>query len=135
MQTNEIALKDQLEKGFYTSLKANTEEDKKKIYNALETCDKLLNNCVGEQIKLKDIYIESFIRHDEATNRDIPKYRTILFAEDGTTYVTTAYGVYNALRKIITIYGEPQTWDGAKDVQVVKRPVGNGKETLTLKLV
>lgn len=134
-ENNQITLKtenDAFQKGFYCSIKAETKEDKKRIYNALESCDKLLNESVGEVIDLKDVYVESFVHHDDKTNTDQVKYRTILFGADGTSYATTAYGVYNALRKIFSIYGDAATWSEPLKVQVIKRPIGNGKETLTL---
>lgn len=119
------------DKGYYSSLKLETKEDKKRMYNALESCDNLLNNCVGQEINLKDIYIESYNQTDDNGDSHA-KYRTILFDDQGTSYVTTAYGVYNALRKIVSIYGEPTTWSEPLKVQVIKRPIGKGRETLTL---
>ena len=57
------------------------------------------------------------------------------FAEDGKTYVSTSYGIYNVLNKIFAIYGTPDKWEKGIGVEVAKRPVGNGKEMLTLKLI
>lgn len=133
--SNELALKsnadDKFEKGYYSSLNTATPEEKKRMFNALESCDKLLNECVGQEINLKDIYVESYMARDEQ-HAGQTKYRTILFDADGTSYVTTAYGVFNALRKIMSLYGEPNTWPEPIKVQVIKRPIGGGKETLTL---
>lgn len=131
---NQLTTLNNFENGSYSSIKIKSQDDLKRVYNALETCDKLLNDCVGEEIDIKDIYIESFISKHDNTEGNV-KYRTILFADDGTTYVTTAYGVFNALRKIVSMYGEPSTWETPLKVQVVKRSIGHGKETLTLKLI
>lgn len=121
----------------YTSVKANNVEDKKSIYNALEKCDVLLNDIVGTEINIKDFYIEE--RHKEETDENgevkvITKYRTILFDTEGKTYATGSYGVYNALRRICMVYGEP-TWNEGVMVRVDKKPIGNGKTQLTLVLV
>ncbi len=122
----------------YSSIKANTVEEKKNVYNALEKCDVLLNDIVGTEINVKDFYIEE--RHKEEVNEEtgevksVVKYRTILFDLDGKTYATGSYGVYNALRRICLVYGEP-TWTEGVMVKVEKKPIGNGKTQLTLVLV
>lgn len=122
----------------YSSIKANTVEEKKNVYNALEKCDVLLNDIVGTEINVKDFYIEE--RHKEEVNEEtgevksVVKYRTILFDTDGKTYATGSYGVYNALRRICLVYGEP-TWTEGVMVKVEKKPIGNGKTQLTLVLV
>lgn len=122
----------------YSSVKANNVEERKSIYNALEKCDVLLNDIIGTEINIKDFYIEE--RHkqeiDEVTGetKTIVKYRTILFDTEGKTYATGSYGVYNALRRISMVYGEP-TWTEGVLVRVDKKPIGNGKTQLTLVLV
>lgn len=132
--SNELTLFENTNRPFYCSVKTDSIEEKKKLFNALENCDLLLNNCVGEKIVMRDIYVEQYIdKKDE--NDDKVKYRTIIFAEDGKTYVSTSYGIYNILNKIFAIYGTPDKWTEGIAVEVAKRPVGNGKEMLTLKLV
>jgi len=122
----------------YSSVKATTVEERKTVYNALEKCDILLNDIIGTEINVKDFYIEE--RHKEETDettgeiKKVVKYRTILFDTDGKTYATGSYGVYNALRRICLVYGEP-TWNEGVLVKVDKKPIGNGKSQLTLVLV
>lgn len=122
----------------YSSVKATSVEERKTVYNALEKCDVLLNDIIGTEINIKDFYIEE--RHkvetDESTGevKTITKYRTILFDTEGKTYATGSYGVYNALRRICMVYGEP-TWTDGVMVKVDKKPIGNGKTQLTLVLV
>lgn len=132
---NEIALFENTNRPFYCSVKTDSIEEKKKLFNALENCDLLLNNCVGQQIVMKDIYVEQYIDKKDENDDGKVKYRTIIFAEDGKTYVSTSYGIYNILNKIFAIYGTPDKWTEGIAVEVAKRPVGNGKEMLTLKLV
>ena len=119
---NEIALFENNNRPFYCSVRTESVEEKKKLFNALENCDLLLNNCVGQQIVMKDIYVEQYIDKKDEN-------------EDGKTYVSTSYGIYNVLNKIFAIYGTPDKWENGIAVEVSKRPVGNGKEMLTLKLI
>lgn len=124
-----------VQKNVFCSLVAETEEEKKKLFNTLESCDVLLNDCIGQEISIKDIYVEKRQVADEETGELKIKYRTILFDENGQTYATGSYGIYNALKKIISIYDLPQTWKEPLKVKVSKKPIGNGKQSLTLILV
>lgn len=127
----------------YCTKKAETFEERKELFNALETCDNLLNDCVGAVISLKDVYIEKREREFSEANEEtgeveekkVNKYRTILFDENGTTYVTGSYGIFNAISKIILAFGEPARWQEPLKVEVIKRPLADNKQTLTLKVV
>lgn len=115
----------------YCSLNVETTEEKKKLFNTLESCDLLLNDCVGQVIALKDVYVEEKQVQDEDGNLKT-KWRTILFDSNGQTYATGSYGIYNILRKIFSIYGTPETWSEPLEVEVAKKNIGNGKSSLTL---
>ena len=134
-EKNELTLFSGVKQNIYCSKAVESEEDKKELFNALETCDALLNDCVGTEIEIKDIYVEEREVVDEETGELKKKYRTILFDASGQTYATGSYGIYNIIKKIVTIYGLPETWENPLKVKVAKRPIGNGKQSLTLTLV
>lgn len=134
-EKNQMTLFTGVKNNMYCSIEATTDEAKKQLFNALETCDALLNDCVGQEISLKDIYVEEKQVADVETGEVKVKYRTILFDENGQTYATGSYGIYNIIKKIISIYGLPTTWENPIKVKVSKRPIGNGKQSLTLTLV
>ena len=134
MEKNELTLFNGQGNRTYCSKVVEKEEDKKDLFNALETCDALLNDCVGQEINIKDVYCEEREVVDEDTGETKKKYRTILFDVSGQTYATGSYGIFNIMRKLFTIYGMP-TWENGVKVKVAKRPIGNGKSTLTLTLV
>ena len=134
-EKNEITLFTGVKNKIYCSIVAESEESKKQLFNALETCDALLNDCVGQEIAIKDIYVEEREITDEETGEVKPKYRTILFDENGQTYATGSYGIFNIVKKIVSIYGLPTTWENPVKVKVSKRPIGNGKQSLTLTLI
>lgn len=134
-ERNEMTLFTGVKANVYCSIEAVTEESKKQLFNALETCDALLNDCVGQEIELKDIYVEERQVADEETGEIKNKFRTILFDVNGQTYATGSYGIYNIIKKIVQIYGLPTSWENPIKVKVAKRPIGNGKSSLTLTLV
>lgn len=147
-EKNELMIFDKEKASIYTSLNCESVEDKKSLYNALENCDVLLNDVVNTEILMKDIYIQEMTKtvKDEKTGEvkfnektgevlTIKKYRTIIFDVDGKTYATGAYGVVNSLKRIISVFGEPATWESPIKVKVVKKPIKDGKQSLSLILV
>ena len=131
-EKRELTLFSGIKQNVYCSKLAETEKEKKELFNALETCDALLNDCVGQEINIKDIYVEEKQVVDNETGELKTKFRTILFDESGQTYATGSYGIFNVLKKIVSIYGLPTTWEKPLKVKVAKRPIGNGKQSLTL---
>lgn len=134
-ESKELTLFSGVKQNIYCSKKAETDEEKKELFNALESCDALLNDCVGQEIEIQDIYVEEKQVVDETTGELKNKYRTILFDVTGQTYGTGSYGIYNILKKIVGIYGLPEAWEKPLKVKVTKRPIGNGKQSLTLTLI
>lgn len=135
MENKELTLFSENKSKMYCSKVAETEEEKKELFNALESCDALLNDCVGHEIAIKDIFVEEKQVVDKETGELKTKFRSILFDENGQTYATGSYGIYNVLRKIISIYGLPDSWEEPLKVKVAKRPIEKGKQTLTLTLI
>ena len=131
----ELTLFSGIKQNVYCSKVAETEKEKKELFNALESCDVLLNDCVGQEINIKDMYVEEKQVIDDETGEIKTKYRTILFDENGQTYATGSYGIYNVLKKIVQIYGLPESWEKPLKVKVAKRSIGNGKQSLTLTLM
>ena len=131
---NALTLFSQSASDVFSSKEVKTVEDKKALFNALETCDCLLNDCINKEITIKDVYCEKTQIADEETGEVKPKYRTILFDIDGKTYATGSYGIYNVIKKLIAIYGLP-TWEDGLTVKVIKQKVKDGKSKLSLTIV
>lgn len=128
----ELTLFSGVKQNVYCSKVAESEKEKKELFNALESCDALLNDCEGQEIEIQDVYVEEKQVVDEETGELKTKFRTILFDKSGQTYATGSYGIFNVLKKIVSIYGLPNTWEKPLKVKVAKRPIGNGKKSLTL---
>lgn len=139
---NELAIfnpENTRERECFTSFSLNSAEARIDLFNATEGADLLLNDIIGQVITINDIYIEKnpIKEVNEETGEvtfDGIKYRTILFDEDGKTYVTGSYGVYNVVRKMIDLLGIEVIKSGIK-VEVIKVPIRDGKSKLSLKLV
>ena len=123
----------------YSSLNLEEMEDKTKLYNALQKCDILLNDIKGQKINVTGVYIEKKkkaeideltgeIIHNKETGEVTLKdaYRTILFDDEGKTYVTSSFGVFNSISQIIQIFGNP-TKDNIIHVIVDEKETKNNK--------
>lgn len=133
---NNIVLfnKENNERQMFSTIDVTTMENKAKLFNATENADVLANDCVGEKFNLVDAYIERIPSIDEETGEQKIKYRTILFGEDGKTYASGAYGIYNTVAKILSIYGVETLHDKGLKVEIAKGTTKGNKTRLFLKV-
>ena len=109
----------------YCSIKHTTTEEKKALYNMMNSSDERLADCINQVIKVKDLYIESVeVKNEEGITSIAP--RIILMDTEGRTYASVSVGIYNSLRKLIQVFGEP-TWPEGIAVKVVQHTKGNRK--------
>lgn len=132
---NAIAKQSDVQNKAYCSVKAETRADKIKLFNALKECDFKLNDVVGSTIKIKDVFYQEYTKEDKETGETRTGHRTIIFGDDGKTYVTASNYLYNTLRQIISVFGTPTEWGEPLAVEVVKQSMKDGKSSLSLKLV
>lgn len=133
---NNIVLfnKENQERQMFATIDASSKENKAKLFNATENADVLANDCVGEEFTLVDAYIERIPSIDEETGEQKIKYRTILFGDDGKTYASGAYGIYNTVAKILQIYGVETLHDEGLRVEIAKGTTKGNKTRLFLKV-
>lgn len=121
-----------------TTLDLTKNENKILLYNALQNCDLLLSDCKGEKIKMCNVYIEEYKKDnfDEKTGevKKVSKFRTIIFDENGKSYATGSYGVYNSVRQIVGIFGNPSI-ESPIEVEIGEREIDKNKKSLILTMV
>ena len=101
----------------YCSFIAETANDKAKLYNALNAPEVKIADHIGKEITMKDVIIEAVDIVDEKTGEVRTTPRITLIDVSGHTYTATSYGIYNSLKRIFALYGEP-TWDEGIPVRV-----------------
>lgn len=89
----------------FTTLKSESIDDKKKIYNASKSCDVFLKDIKGQEIEVKDAFITEYEKKDLDDNGN-PRigHKTILFGTDGKTYVTCSNYFFNSFAQILSAY-------------------------------
>lgn len=122
----------------FCSFATDKPEDKVKLFNMTTDPDKQLGDCIGDVINVKDVYVEvvDLTPKDDKgnpTGEPQPAARTILIAEDGTSYACVSSGIYNSLCRLIAIFGMP-TWHEPLKLKV--KQISKGKNRiLSLALV
>ena len=134
-------------KEMFCTMNLEEKENMVALYNSLQECDVKIADVKGQEIEVVDVFVEKkeVPQRDEKTDEIIfdeetgevktkTRFRTILFGSDGKTYVSAAYGVYNSLRQILPIFGNPSK-DNPITVKVGTRKLRSGKESLVLTVV
>jgi len=117
----------------FCSMKAETDEQKAKLYNAMNNPEKRLADCINMQIKAKDLYIEVVNCTNEETGEVTACPRIVIIDDKGVSYQAVSVGIYSALKKAIMVYGAP-TWVKPVTMEVKQITKGN-KKMLTLNVV
>lgn len=87
----------------FTSLKTDTIEEQKKLFNARKQCDVMIKDIKGQVIEVKDYFFAEYEKKELDDNGN-PRigHTTILFDVDGKTYVTTSNYFFNTFAEILS---------------------------------
>lgn len=131
-----IDLKDDLTgKGAgWCSLAAVDDRDKVTLFNAVTTPEKLSDQ-INKQIVLRHIYVEVVQVTSEETGEMVNAPRIVLIDDKGNGYQSVGTGIYNAVKRIIGIFGDPADWTMPHTVEVVNVSLPGGRHTFTLKII
>lgn len=117
----------------FCSMKAESAEEKIKLYNAMNNPEKRLGDCINMTIAAKDIYVEIVNCTNEETGEVTPAPRIVILDDKGVSYQCVSIGIYSAIKKIIQIFGAP-TW--TKPVKMEVKQITKGtRKMLTLNVV
>lgn len=111
-----------------------TIEDAKTIFNLQNECDEKLNDCVGENLRVKDVLIKIIEREMDEPEVDAETGEVIrdkeyskiciLIDEAGKSYVTASKMFTNRMVQLIEMYGIPKIKEGI-DIKITKISVKN----------
>lgn len=123
--------------GCYCSLSMNTDEEKKKIFNATNRADASLRECINMPIEMTGLYIEPVEFESKDDDGRVIEGKTqlsprmIIFDKAGKSYGCCSMGAYNSIKRIVSMYGLPDTWN--KPITIVPGLVTSGKnQVLTI---
>lgn len=114
-------------KATYSSMNAVTHEEKLALFKAINDTDTKVADMVNTMINLKDVYAEQVEFVNEETGELTPGVRIVLIDDQGKSYGCASAGIFNAISKLITLFGEP-TWEPPIPVKV--KAIKKGKKTI-----
>lgn len=138
MSKNELKLNDEKEMfqsavTMYTSMKCETIEEKKALFNTINSPDHSLSEYLGKVIDIKDVFCEP-VQMENLEGETVICPRVVIVDKKGETYQSVSFGVYNALTKLMAIFGQP-TWDMDMKVEVKQINLDGGKRVFTLEAI
>lgn len=141
-QETAIIKKEALETNFggnqsYCSFIPKTQEDKKKLFNTTNKCDVVINDIVGKEIIVKDVFISEYTRKDKETGAELETkgHRVVLFDTEGKSYITLSNYFFNSLIKLFGAFGTPDKWTEPITIKITKSQTKNGGEALGFELL
>lgn len=116
----------------FNSMKAQTDEERANLYNAINNPEHRLADHINMTIQAKDLYIEVVNCVNQETGEVTPCPRIVIIDTAGKGYQAVSLGIYSALKKMIQIYGAP-TWE--KGIPLTVKQVTKGdRKMLTLNI-
>ena len=107
------------QKSSFTSLKNETNEEKQIMYKAMSNPDKRLGDCINQVIFAKDLFMEEVNMTNEETGEVTTCPRIVIIDKDGTSYQSVSFGIFNALKRVISVFGSP-TWEQPIPLKVIQ---------------
>lgn len=106
----------------YMSFNATTQDEKVKLYNAINVPDYKLSDFINKTLILRDVIImgveikledSSFDKRDfDSVDEKRKANRVILIDTDGKSYAATSDGISNAVRTLMNVFGSLHFEDG-----------------------
>lgn len=118
----------------YCSLVAESEDEKLTLYNAMNNPDYRLADSINEIIHVKDVFVEVVHCTNRETGEITSCPRIVLIDVAGKGFQCVSIGVFSALKKLFSVFGEPGTWSKPLDIKVKQITKGERK-MLTLEVV
>lgn len=112
---NQLSLNEELTTGTssFCSFVAVTPEDRAVMYNATSNPDYKVSDYINTEIVIKDVYCEIVpIENEDGTASMLP--RTVLLDMDNKSYQAVSTGIFNSVKRLITVYGMPTWKDGVR---------------------
>ena len=109
-RTYDIKELSQPESNAFCSIKEDSLEAKKLVYNASNNPTHKIDDYINKEIALKDVFVEIIELANENTGELEQAPRIVLIDDKGESYQCVSNGIFGSLKKLMVIFGEP-TWE------------------------
>lgn len=93
----------------FCSFTPETKEEKKMLFNAVNSTPESLSDHINEVLEIQHIYAEAITVSDETSGEELTIPRIVLIDTTGIGYGCASKGIFHALRKLIQIMGMPSS--------------------------
>lgn len=118
----------------FCSMVPKNEDEEIILFNAMNNPEKRIGDCINLTIEVKHVFCEVVTCINRETGETNICPRIVLIDKDGVGYQAVSMGIYSALKKIISIKGNPANWKKPVKLQVTQITKGDRK-LLTFNLV
>lgn len=117
----------------FCSMTAVDNRAKVTLYNACSNPEKVADY-IGKQIKLMHFYVEVIQTVSEQTGEVVTVPRVVLIDAAGKGYQAVSIGMYNSIKRVVAMFGLPETWDAPHTVEIQQVSTKTGR-TFNLLLI
>jgi hypothetical protein len=121
-------------------------EDKKELFNLQSHVDFILNDCVGEKIRIKKVLVRTFDKPmkepivDEETGEVLKEIERsvscVLIDDSGKSYATGSKTfTYNLMNYLTEFDGATELETTGINIEIIKVPTPTGNKALSFKLI
>lgn len=121
-------------------------EDKKELFNLQSHVDYILNDCVGEKIRIKKVLVRTFDKPmkepivDEETGEVLKEIERsvscVLIDDSGKSYATGSKTfTYNLMNYLTEFDGVRELEVTGINIEIIKVPTPSGNKALSFKLI
>ena len=118
---------------FHSSFDRTTPEGKIQTYDAMSNAVPVADH-LGETINFVHFAAMVVEIADDKTGELNEAIRVILIDDKGVAYAAVSDGLLRSLQNIVSIFGDPSTWDAPLPIQVVEERGRSGFRYMTVKL-
>ena len=109
----------------FCSVNQDQEGSKALVFKAINNPSNRIADFIGKRIKIKDIFVESVDIENEETGVIDTVPRIVIFDDNNETYEAVSRGLFNALQKLISVFGMP-TYDEPIEIEIKQKAVKKG---------
>lgn len=112
--------------GGFCSMQAEDNAAKVTLFNACSNPEKI-SSMIGKQIKMIHFFVEVIQTVSEQSGELVNVPRVVIIDEKGKGYQGVSIGLYNSVKRVVAMFGLPETWDKAHTVEVQQIELKSGR--------
>lgn len=110
----------------FCSMQAEDNQSRVTLFNACSNPEKI-SSMIGKQIKMIHFFVEVIQTVSEQSGEMVNVPRVVIIDEKGKGFQGVSLGLYNSVKRIVTMFGLPSTWEKPHTVEVQQIELKQGR--------